>query len=94
MPVAVLIGMMGAGKTRVGKEVAHIMNLPFADADVCIEREVGMSIPEFFEREGEPEFRKVEADLIADMLVRISKLLRHDFFRDFSEGISMDENTL
>ena len=68
MPVAVLIGMMGAGKTRVGKEVAHIMNLPFADADVCIEREVGMSIPEFFEREGEPEFRKVEADLIADML--------------------------
>ena len=29
-----------------------------------------------------------------DMLVRISKLLRHDFFRDFSEGISMDENTL
>lgn len=68
IPVAVIIGMMGAGKTRVGKEVAHIMNLPFADADVEIEHEIGMSIPEFFEREGEPAFRKVEADLIADML--------------------------
>ena len=32
-PVAVIIGMMGAGKTRVGKEVAQMMNLPFADAD-------------------------------------------------------------
>lgn len=68
MPVAVIIGMMGAGKTRVGKEVAHIMDLPFADADVEIEHEVGMSIPEFFERRGEQAFRKVEADLIADML--------------------------
>ena len=68
MPVAVIIGMMGAGKTRVGKEVAHIMDLPFADADVEIEHEVGMGIPEFFERRGEQAFRKVEADLIADML--------------------------
>ena len=68
IPVAVIIGMMGAGKTRVGKEVAHIMDLPFADADVEIQHGIGMGIPEFFEREGEPAFRKVEADLIADML--------------------------
>ena len=68
IPVAVIIGMMGAGKTRVGKEVAHIMDLPFADADVEIQHDIGMGIPEFFEREGEPAFRKVEADLIADML--------------------------
>ena len=60
--------MMGAGKTRVGKEVAHIMDLPFADADVEIQHDIGMGIPEFFEREGEPAFRKIEADLIADML--------------------------
>ena len=39
-PRAVIIGMMGAGKTRVGKEVAHMLRLPFADADVEIEREV------------------------------------------------------
>ena len=43
-PRAVIIGMMGAGKTRVGKEVAHMLRLPFADADVEIEREVGMKI--------------------------------------------------
>ena len=43
-PRAVIIGMMGAGKTRVGKEVAHMLRLPFADADVEIEREVGMPI--------------------------------------------------
>ena len=45
-PVAVIIGMMGAGKTRVGKEVAQMMNLPFADADKEIEHDAGMRIPE------------------------------------------------
>ena len=53
-PRAVIIGMMGAGKTRVGKEVAHMLRLPFADADVEIEREVGMKIPSYFEEYGEP----------------------------------------
>ncbi|PST46487.1 3-dehydroquinate synthase [Bifidobacterium callitrichos] len=67
-PRAVIIGMMGAGKTRVGKEVAHMMRIPFADADVEIEREVGMKIPAYFDKYGEPAFRKVEADLIADFL--------------------------
>lgn len=67
-PKAVIIGMMGAGKTRVGKEVARMMRLPFADADIEIEREVGMKIPAYFERYGEPAFREVEADLIADYL--------------------------
>ncbi|OZG60219.1 bifunctional shikimate kinase/3-dehydroquinate synthase [Bifidobacterium lemurum] len=68
LPYAVIIGMMGAGKTRVGKEVAHMLGLPFADADVEIEREVGMKIPAYFERFGEPAFREVERDLILDML--------------------------
>lgn len=53
-PVAVIIGMMGAGKTRVGKEVARMMNLPFADADNEIEHDAGMRIPEYFEKYGEP----------------------------------------
>lgn len=67
-PHAVIIGMMGAGKTRVGKEVAHMLRLPFADADVEIEHEVGMKIPAYFDKHGEPAFREVEADLIADFL--------------------------
>ena len=44
-PVAVIIGMMGAGKTRVGKEAAQMMQLPFADADNEIEHDAGMKIP-------------------------------------------------
>lgn len=67
-PVAVIIGMMGAGKTRVGREVAQMMNLPFADADIEIAHEVDMSIPDYFTRYGEPAFRKVESELICDML--------------------------
>lgn len=63
-PQAVIIGMMGAGKTRVGRETAQVMGLPFLDADVEIERQVGMPIPEYFERYGEPAFRDVESDLI------------------------------
>ena len=59
-PKAVIIGMMGAGKTRVGREIAQMMDLPFSDADVEIEHEVGMKIPTYFDRYGEPEFRKVE----------------------------------
>ena len=67
-PVAVIIGMMGAGKTRVGKEAAQMMQLPFADADNEIEHDAGMKIPEYFERYGEPEFRKLESDVVLDML--------------------------
>lgn len=71
-PALVLIGMMGAGKTRVGKEVAHMLALPFADADIEIEREVGMKIPDYFAQFGEPAFRRVEADLIARYLTEFS----------------------
>ena len=67
-PKAVIIGMMGAGKTRVGREIAQILGLPFADADIDIEREVGMKIPAYFDKFGEPEFRKVESRLICEKL--------------------------
>ena len=67
-PIAVIIGMMGAGKTRVGRETAQMMGVPFKDADIEIEHEIGMSIPEYFSRYGEPEFRRVESEVIADTL--------------------------
>lgn len=63
-PRAVIIGMMGAGKTRVGRETAQMMGLPFLDADIEIEHEIGMGIPEYFAQYGEPAFRDVERDLI------------------------------
>ncbi|WP_371851636.1 bifunctional shikimate kinase/3-dehydroquinate synthase [Bifidobacterium moukalabense] len=67
-PVAVIIGMMGAGKTRVGREVAQMMDLPFLDADSEIEHDAGMRIPEYFERYGEPAFRELESDVVLDVL--------------------------
>ena len=67
-PVAVIIGMMGAGKTRVGREVAQMMDLPFLDADSEIEHDAGMRIPEYFERYGEPAFRDLESDVVLDIL--------------------------
>ena len=63
-PRAVIIGMMGAGKTRVGRETAQMMGLPFLDADIEIEHEIGMSISDYFAQYGEPAFREVERNLI------------------------------
>ncbi|MDO4913829.1 MAG: bifunctional shikimate kinase/3-dehydroquinate synthase [Bifidobacteriaceae bacterium] len=63
-PLAVLIGMPGAGKSRIGAEAARELNVPFVDTDELIEQEVGMRIPEFFERYGEAEFRRVESDIV------------------------------
>lgn len=74
-PFAVIIGMPGAGKTRVGRESAKMLGLAFADSDYRIEREIGMTIPEYFERYGEPAFREVEADVIYDLLNSFDGLL-------------------
>ena len=67
-PVAVIIGMPGAGKTRVGKEAATLLDMPFADSDIEIEHEIGMRIPQYFEERGEAAFRDVERRVIADLL--------------------------
>jgi shikimate kinase len=64
----VLIGMMGAGKSSVGRKLAARLVLPFVDADTEIEAAAGMSIPEIFEVRGEPEFRSGEARVIARLL--------------------------
>lgn len=64
----VLVGMMGAGKTSVGKRLAEALGLPFYDADVEIERAAGRSISEIFEQRGEAEFRDGERRVIARLL--------------------------
>ena len=74
-PRAVIIGMMGAGKTRVGKEAASLLDLPFADSDVEIEHESGMRIAQYFDEYGEPAFRKLEHRVIADMLTSFTGVL-------------------
>ena len=67
-PRAVLIGMPGAGKSTVGRAVAHAMHLPFADSDSLIIQRTGKTISEVFAQEGEARFRAIEADVIAKAL--------------------------
>lgn len=64
----VLIGMMGVGKSTVGRRLAQRLNLPFVDADEEIERAAGMTIAEIFERYGEPYFRDGERRVIARLI--------------------------
>ena len=64
----VFIGMMGAGKTSVGRRVALSLGLPFADADAAIEEAAGMSIPEMFKLHGEQSFRDGERRVIQRLL--------------------------
>src|SRR5438094_7723979 len=64
----VLVGMMGAGKSTIGRRLSARLRLPFLDADIEIEAAAGMSIPDIFETHGEPHFRDGEARVIARLL--------------------------
>jgi shikimate kinase len=64
----VLVGLMGAGKTAIGRKVATALGLAFIDSDQEIEDVSRMSIPELFELYGEPEFRALEQRVIARVL--------------------------
>ena len=75
MPVVSLIGMPGGGKSTVGRQLAKRLNLPFADSDQYIERRIGSSIATFFEREGEPRFREIEAEVLRELLDGSSRVV-------------------
>lgn len=64
----VLVGMMGAGKTAVGKELAALLDVPFRDSDEEIVQAAKMTIAEIFARDGEPFFRAREAEVIGRLL--------------------------
>lgn len=64
----VMIGMMGAGKSSVGRRLAARLGVPFVDADAEVEKAAGCSISEFFERHGEATFRDGERRVIARLL--------------------------
>src|ERR1700676_2005526 len=64
----VLVGMMGAGKSTIGRRLSARLRLPFVDADIEIEAAAGLSIPDIFETHGEPHFRDGEARVIARLL--------------------------
>jgi shikimate kinase len=66
-PIA-LVGLMGAGKTTVGRRLAGALGLGFVDADQEIERAAGLSVAEIFARHGEAEFRRGERRVIERLL--------------------------
>ena len=63
-----LVGMMGAGKTAVGRAVALKLDVPFLDSDAEIEAAANLSVPEIFQRDGEVFFRKRETEVIRRLL--------------------------
>ena len=63
-----LVGMMGAGKTSIGRRLGARLEVPFADADHEIETAAGMAVSEIFAKYGEPEFRRLERSVIARLL--------------------------
>ena len=83
----VLIGMMGAGKTSIGRALADLMSVPFFDSDAEIESAAGCSVAQIFSDYGEAEFRRMEQEVTARLLERDSCLL------SLGGGAFMDEQT-
>jgi len=63
-----LVGMMGAGKTAVGRALAEMLAVPFRDSDAAIEEAANRTIAEIFERDGEPFFRARETEVLGRLL--------------------------
>jgi len=82
-----LVGMMGAGKTSIGKRLAARLEVPFADADHAIEEAADMTVKEIFAKYGEPEFRRLERSVIARLLGEAPHVLAT------GGGAYMDETT-
>jgi shikimate kinase len=70
-----LIGLPGSGKSTVGRQLARRLQLPFFDSDHVIEEQLGCTIREFFEREGEASFRDVEEAVIDQLTQKSASIL-------------------
>ena len=64
----VFVGIMGVGKSTIGRRVAHLLNMPFVDADAEIELAADLTVAEIFEKFGEPYFRAGERKVIERVL--------------------------
>ena len=71
----VLVGMMGAGKSSIGRRLANVLHLPFVDADAEIEKAANLTIPEIFAHYGETHFREGERRVVARLLATGPKVL-------------------
>jgi shikimate kinase len=92
----VLVGLMGVGKSTVGRRLAQRLALPFVDADVEIETAAGMGIPEIFERFGEAYFRDGERRVIARLIDGTPKVIATGggaFVQDETRALILSEAT-
>ena len=83
----VLVGLMGVGKTSIGRRLARRLGMAFADSDEEIERAAGQSIADMFERFGEPSFRDGERRVIERLIGGPAKVIAT------GGGAFMDERT-
>lgn len=92
----VLVGLMGVGKSTVGRRLAARLRLPFVDADEEIEAAAGMTIAEIFERFGEPYFRDGERRVIARLMDGKPKVIATGggaFVNDQTRALILSEAT-
>jgi shikimate kinase len=90
----VLVGLMGVGKSTVGRRLAARLNLPFVDADNEIETAAGMSIADIFERFGESYFRDGERRVIARLIDGKRKVIATGggaFINDETRALILDQ---
>ena len=92
----VLIGLMGVGKSTIGRRLASRLKLPFVDSDHEIEAAAGLSIAEIFERYGEAEFRDGERRVIARLIDGRRKVIATGggaFMNDDTRGLILERAT-
>jgi shikimate kinase len=90
----VLVGLMGAGKTTVGRRLAQKLCLPFIDADAEIETAAGMTITDIFDRFGEGYFRDGERRVIARLIDGVPKVIATGggaFVQDETRTLILDQ---
>lgn len=90
----VLVGMMGVGKSSIGRRLSGLLHLPFVDADEAIETAAQMSIAEMFERFGEPYFRDGERRVIARLVDGERKIIATGggaFVNDSTRALILDK---
>lgn len=92
----VLVGLMGVGKSTVGRRLADRLRLPFVDADHEIEAAAGMTITEIFDRFGEPYFRDGERRVIARLMDGRPKVIATGggaFVNETTRRLILDQST-
>ena len=92
----VLVGLMGVGKSTVGRRLAARLELPFVDADHEIESAAGMTIAEIFDRFGEPYFRDGERRVIGRLIDGVPKVIATGggaFVNDETRALILDQST-